>query len=132
MIQLEKLSLEKNIIFKKESRDLNKIDNNINQNNNLINNYNAFGNLPNNLQIFNTFDKKEEHFHIDSDGDDFQFQPKNLLDEEDAFSHNYLSEKEKYDSGAEEFRFNFNSIFTQNKMKLTLKSNEYNRRTWAM
>jgi hypothetical protein len=109
---------EANFILKKESRDLNKIDNNINQNNNLINNYNAFGNLPNNFQILDTFDKKEEHFHIDSDVDDFQFQPKYLLDEEDAFSHNYLSEKEKYDSGAEEFRFNFNSIFTQNKMKL--------------
>jgi len=109
---------EANITIKNSSRDLNKIDNNINQNINLIDNINAFGNLPKNFQLFNSFDKKEEHFNVDSDGDDFKFQPRKLLDEEDAFSNNYLSEKEKCDSGAEEFRFNFNSIFTQNKMKL--------------
>jgi hypothetical protein len=49
------------------------------------------------------------------------------FNEEDESSQHYQSEKEKFiDSGTEDFKFNFNSIFNQNNMKFTMNyDNEY-------
>lgn len=94
-------------------------------------NFNLPESFKSNFDFSNIFVNKPQHEseveQVFNNPDASEVDENKNFNEEDESSQHYQSEKEKLiDSGTEDFKFNFNSIFNQNNMKFTMNyDNEY-------